>query len=83
MDLNSFVEWSRNNPQCEVEIKVGGSSKKDAGKVKEVWVYSYAQMCGKYVKSVNEIDFDQWEREKMDAMRAMVERYFEKEAAAE
>lgn len=78
MDLNSFIEWSREHPRCCVDITIGGQYEGDAGKVK-IWVYSYDLMVGSHVASVNEIDFDRWVGKKMEQKRQEVERYFSKE----
>ncbi len=81
MDLNSFVEWSRDNSGCCVDITIGGQFESDPGKVK-IWVFSYDLMSGNHVTSVDEIDFAQWRQEEMERKRQEVEKYFKGEKHA-
>jgi len=77
-DLNEFVEWSRNNPRCKVEIEIGDYGKEDAGEVK-IWVFNSILMTGQFVSSVDEIDIDAEYRKKMELKKQEVEEYFQKE----
>lgn len=77
-DLNKFVEWSKNNPGCKVEIEIGGFLEENAGVVNEAWVYSSKMYVGQYVSSVDEIDLEAEYRKKMELKKQEVEEYFQK-----
>lgn len=77
-DLNEFVEWSKNNPRCHVDIKIGGYEKSQAGRV-SVWVYNTNIHAGQFVSSVSEIDLETAYRKKMELKKQEVEEYFQKE----
>ena len=76
IDLNEFIEWSRNNPWCQVDIQIGGYHRKDAGKFK-IWVYSYNLQAGQYVSSVDEIDLEAEYKKDMERKKREVENYFQ------
>jgi hypothetical protein len=77
-DLNRFIKWSKNNPYCSVEIKVGGYEKEDAGKVK-IWVYDTQLNTGQFVSSVEEINLEGVYREDMERKKREVDKYFQKQ----
>ena len=77
-DLNEFVEWSRENPGCKVNIKIGGYEEGDAGVVERVWVFSGRLMTGQHVTSVDEIDLEAAHREGMERKKQEVDEYFQK-----
>ncbi len=75
-DLNEFVEWSRNNPRCKVEIEIGGYKKEDAGKV-QIWIYDSVLGVGQFVLSVDEINLGAEYKKKMELKKQEVEKYFQ------
>ncbi len=78
-DLNRFIEWSKNNPRCTVDIEIGGQNADEAGKIRKIWVYSFALGVGQYVNSVDEIDLSGKRKKDMERLRDMVEKYFQQE----
>jgi len=78
-DLNKFVEWSKNNPGCSVDIEIGDSWDNDAaGKIRRIWVCNGELCTGQHVKSVDEIDLETGYRKMMERQRQEVEEYFQK-----
>ena len=78
VDLNEFVEWSKQNPFSHVEISIGGQDRNDVGKYR-VWVFDYTRMVGQHVNCVAEIDLDAAEREDMERKKTELERYFKQQ----
>lgn len=76
-DLNKFIEWSRNNPRCSVNIEIGGQKKEDTGKVKKIWVYNFALETGQHVSSVEEIDIETEYKKDMERKKREVDKYFQ------
>ena len=81
VDLNEFVEWSKNNPGCCVDIKIGGYRTDEAGVVESVWVFSGELMTGQHVTSIDEIDLEAEHRRKMESQKQEIEEYFRKTGA--
>ncbi len=77
-NLSEFVEWSKNNPYCSIDIRIGGYYEKDAGKIR-IFVYSSKLGVGQAVTSVDEIDLDAEYKKKMEQKKQEVEKYFQKE----
>ena len=78
-DLNKFVEWSKENPGCKIEIEIGGHEEKNAGRIKKIWVYSREMGVGQFVSSAAEINLKSELKERMEQARREVEEYYKTE----
>jgi len=82
IDLKKFIEWSKNNPRCQIDIKIGGMDKDDAGKLRKIWVYSFDLCTGQYVSSVDEINLEAEYMKDMERKKQEVDKYFQQKEMA-
>lgn len=76
-NLNEFVKWSKDNPNCKITIEIGGYDEAAAGKIDAIWVYNFKLLTGQHVSSAKEIDIESEYRKGMGQKRQEVERYFQ------